>query len=125
VRSSRKSAGDYVPDEEFWLLYRIDATPMPIRRRRKAKGWEAVKHLLSVLLAFAIISPAVAEIEQNCRFIQARPDREACYKRQEEALAEKRKQAAAREAVPPYSAERLSEEDAALKATLRSICRGC
>ena len=84
-----------------------------------------MKHLLSILLTFAITAPAFAEIDQNCRFIQAKPDREACYKRQEEALAEKRKQAAAREAVPPYPAERLSEEDAALKATLRSICRGC
>ena len=84
-----------------------------------------MKLLLSALLAFAIISPAFAEIEQNCRFIQARPEREACYQRQEAALAEKRKQAASREVVPPYSAERLSQEDAALKATLRGICRGC
>ncbi|MBR1124708.1 hypothetical protein JQ628_24505 [Bradyrhizobium lablabi] len=81
--------------------------------------------LLSLLLALATISPALAEIEQNCRFIQARPEREACYKRQEAALAEKRKQAAAREAMPPYSPEQMSQEDAALKSTLRSICRGC
>jgi hypothetical protein len=84
-----------------------------------------VKLLLSALLTFAIAPPAFAEIEQNCRFIQARPEREACYKRQEAALAEKRKQAATREAAPPYSPERMSQEDAALKATLRSICRGC
>ena len=45
----------------------------------------------------AIASPALAEVEQ-CRFIQAKPEREACYKRQEAALAEKRKQAATREA---------------------------
>jgi hypothetical protein len=84
-----------------------------------------VKLLLSVLLTFAIVSPAAAEVEQNCRFIQAKPEREACYKRQEEALAEKRKQAATREAMPPYSPEQMSREDAALKAQLRSICRGC
>ncbi len=84
-----------------------------------------MKLVLSVLLTFAITAPALAEIEQNCRFIQAKPEREACYKRQEEALAEKRKQAAAREVAPPYSAERMSQEDAALKAQLRSICRGC
>jgi hypothetical protein len=84
-----------------------------------------VKFLLSVLLTFATTSPVFAEIEQNCRFIQAKPEREACYKRQEAALAEKRKQAAEREAVLPYSPEQMSQEDAALKATLRSICRGC
>lgn len=84
-----------------------------------------MKFLLSLLLTIAVASPALAEVEQNCRFIQAKPDREACYKRQEEALAEKRKQAAAREAMPVYSPEQMSQEDAALKATLRSICRGC
>ena len=57
--------------------------------------------------------------------LQAKPEREACYKRQEAALAEKRKQAAAREAMPPYSPDQISREDAALKATLRGICRGC
>lgn len=84
-----------------------------------------MKFLLPALLTFAITSPALAQIEQNCRHIQARPEREACYKRQEAALAEKRKQAEAREAMPPYSTEQMSQEDAALKATMRGICRGC
>jgi hypothetical protein len=102
-------------------LYRIDAS----RRRHKAKDKSPVKLLLSALLTFAIASPALAEIEQNCRFIQAKAEREACYKKQEAALAEKRKQAATRDATPPYSTERMSEEDAYLKAQLRGICRGC
>lgn len=84
-----------------------------------------MKLLLSILLAFAITPPAFAEIEQNCRHIQARPEREACYKRQEAALAEKRKQAETRETMPPYSSEQMSQEDAALRATMRGICRGC
>ena len=83
-----------------------------------------MKPLLSALLAFQSPRPGAA-IEQNCRFIQAKPEREACYKKQEADLAEKRKQAAARDATPPYSAERMSQEDAYLKAQLRSICRGC
>jgi hypothetical protein len=90
-----------------------------------AKDRSPVKLVLSVLLTFAIASPALAEIEQNCRHIQAKPEREACYKRQEAALAEKRKQAATRAAVPSYSPERMSAEDAALKTQLRGICRGC
>ena len=85
-----------------------------------------MKLVLLALLAFAIASPAPARaIEQNCRSIQVKPEREACYKKQEAELAEKRKQAATREATPPYSAERMSQEDAYLKAQLRGICRGC
>ena len=81
--------------------------------------------LLAILLILTTAAPALAEVEQNCRFIQGKAEREACYQRQEAALAEKRKQAAAREAMPPYSPEQMSSEDAALKAKLRSICRGC
>jgi hypothetical protein len=85
-----------------------------------------LKLLLPILLAFTLASPAFAEVEQNCRFVQAKAEREACYKRQEAALAEKRKQAATRAATPPYSPEQMSREDAALKAQLRGgICRGC
>jgi hypothetical protein len=104
-------------------LYSIDIPPL--QAAQGAKDRLPVKLLLSVLLTFAIVCPAIAEIEQNCRHIQAKPEREACYKQQEAALAEKRKQAATREAMPPYSPERMSQEDAALKAQLRGICRGC
>ncbi len=81
---------------------------------------------LFIFLALAIASPALAEVEQNCRFIQAKAEREACYQRQEAALAEKRKQAATRvaPAMPP-SFEEMKREDAALNRQLRSICRGC
>jgi hypothetical protein len=125
VEFPKKRAGNYVPDEEFWLLYRLSTRRGGSYAAQSAKDRPPVKLLLSVLLTFAITCPAFAEVEQNCRFIQAKPEREACYKRQEAALAEKRKQAAAREAMPPYSAERMSAEDAALKAQLRGICRGC
>ena len=44
-----------------------------------------------VLAAFLIgIVPALAAVEQ-CRFIQAKPEREACYQRQEAELAARRK----------------------------------
>ena len=81
---------------------------------------------LFIFLALAIASPALAEVEQNCRFIQAKAEREACYQRQEAALAEKRQQAATRvaPAMPP-SFEEMKREDAALNRQLRSICRGC
>ena len=71
---------------------------------------------LSLLVALPFATAPALAIEQNCRFIQGKLEREACYKQQEADLAEKRKQAATREAAPPYSAERMSQEDAALKA---------
>ena len=80
---------------------------------------------LSLLVALLLATTPALAIEQNCRFIQGKLEREACYKQQEADLAEKRKQAVARDAAPPYSTERMSQEDAYLKAQLRGICRGC
>ena len=54
--------------------------------KRQGKG-PALNFLLSVMLGLMIGSaPALAAVEQ-CRFIQARTDREACYQRQATALA--------------------------------------
>src|SRR6266571_9266714 len=55
------------------------------------KGPRILKILVPALLGLTLIAaPALAEVEQ-CRFIQAKPEREACYTRQEAALAAKRK----------------------------------
>ena len=83
-----------------------------------------MKLLLSTLLGLILgTAPASAEIEQ-CRFIQAKPEREACYQRQEKQLAAKRK--------PPPSADtsvqslqQMRQEDEALYRSMRGICRGC
>ena len=81
--------------------------------------------MLALLLSTA---PALAEVEQ-CRFIQARPDREACYERQETALAAKRKAEAARASDSAKnnmeSLEQMKHEDMELNRQLHSICRGC
>ena len=86
-----------------------------------------MKPIVPFVLSFLFVTSTVqAEVEQNCRFVSARAEREACYQRQEAALAEKRKQAVARDAAMTSSSpEQMSADDAALKATLRSICRGC
>jgi hypothetical protein len=91
------------------------------------KGLTALKFLAAILLGLLFaVSPTQAELEQNCRFVPAKAEREACYHRQEAALAEKRKQAVARDAaITSPSLEQMSTEDAALKAKLRSICHGC
>jgi hypothetical protein len=92
------------------------------------KGLTVLKFLAPLVLGllFATCS-AQAEVEQTCRFVPAKAEREACYQRQDAALAEKRKQAVARDAAmtTPPSLEQMSTEDVALRATLRSICRGC
>ena len=91
------------------------------------KGPTSLKLLSPLVLGLLFVSSTVqAEVEQNCRFVSPKAEREACYQRQEAALAEKRKQAVARDtAMTSSSPEQMNAEDTALRATLRSICRGC
>jgi hypothetical protein len=79
------------------------------------------------LLACAMLMPGAAPalaVEQ-CRFIQPKPEREACYGRQESALAAKRKPEVAPESKTMESLEQMKYEDEALNRQLHSICRGC
>jgi hypothetical protein len=86
--------------------------------------WLAMKLLACVLFAIMIgCSAAMAAVEQ-CRFINSKPDREACYERQEKALAAKRKPDVvdrAKTAVP----DEIAIENQRLGNSLRNICRGC
>jgi hypothetical protein len=92
----------------------------------ETKGSTILKLFVPLVFGLLFVTSVQAEVEQNCRFVQAKAEREACYQRQEAALAEKRKQAVARDAAMTSSSpEQMSADDAALKATLRSICRGC
>ena len=68
-------------------------------------------------------APALA-VEQ-CRFIQAKPEREACYQRQEAELAAKRKPAPASNTTTLDSLQQMRREDDEVYGSLRSICRGC
>jgi hypothetical protein len=77
------------------------------------------------MLGLAITAaPAAAEVEQ-CRFIQAKPEREACYKRQEAALAAKRKPDTPGDSKTFDSLRQMKQDDGAVNQSLRSICRGC
>jgi hypothetical protein len=86
-----------------------------------------VPALLALMLGAA---PALAEIEQ-CRFIQAKPEREACYARQEAELAAKRKPEPAiigtrsTEARMIESLQQMRRDDAEVYRSLHGICRGC
>jgi hypothetical protein len=69
-------------------------------------------------------APASAELEQ-CRFIQAKAEREACYQRQEMALAAKRKPEPTFDTKPMESLQQMRRDDEEVYKSLRSICRGC
>ena len=84
----------------------------------------ALKFLLLMMAGLTIgAAPARAEVEQ-CRFIQAKAEREACYTRQEAALAAKRKPEPSRDTTID-SLQQMRQEDDAVYKSLRSICRGC
>lgn len=82
---------------------------------------------LAASLLFAVIlitSNANAATPEQCRFIEARAEREACYQRQDVARAARQQTDAARQAQQkPY--EPMTQDDAQLAKSLRSICRGC
>ena len=81
-------------------------------------------------LAFVILglmigaAPAVAAVEQ-CRFIQAKPEREACYQRQAIALAAKRKPEPTADTRTLETLQQMRRDDDEVYKSLRSICRGC
>ena len=80
--------------------------------------------LVCAMLVFALTTAPTFAVEQ-CRFIQAKPEREACYQRQAAELAAKRKPEPPHESETMQSLERMKHEDEALNRQLHSICRGC
>jgi hypothetical protein len=90
-----------------------------------AEGTTALKIILSATLAImCIAAPASAAVEQ-CRFIQSKPDREACYQRQEAELAAKRKPEKTSETTAMDSLKQMRQDDEAVYQSMRGICRGC
>ncbi|MCP4614848.1 MAG: hypothetical protein GY844_00295 [Bradyrhizobium sp.] len=76
-------------------------------------------------LALVVGAAPAAAIEQNCRFIQAKAEREACYARQEAELAAKRKPEPAANNRELETIQSMRREDAEVYRSMRSICRGC
>ncbi len=79
--------------------------------------------VFSLILSIVHSSAVFAAVEQ-CRFIEKKPEREACYARQAEALAEKHKASAAVK-ITADPVQQMKLEDESLSRRLRSICRGC
>jgi len=84
-----------------------------------------MNYLLAAMIALMFgAAPARAEVEQ-CRFIEAKSEREACYQRQAAALAAKRKPEPAADTGAIESLQQMRREDETVYQSLRSICRGC
>ncbi|WP_339028910.1 hypothetical protein WHZ78_02530 [Bradyrhizobium symbiodeficiens] len=85
-----------------------------------------LKFALPALVAVAISTSSAAAVEQSCRFIQAKPEREACYKRQEDELAAKRKPVApAKDGQTLETLRQMRQDDDAVYRSINNICRGC
>lgn len=81
--------------------------------------------LVSYIMLGLILGAAPAMAVEQCRFIQAKPEREACYQRQEKELAAKRKPEPTADTSTMESLQRMRQEDDALYRSMRGICRGC
>ena len=73
-------------------------------------------------LASGVVPAAAVE---QCRFIPAKAEREACYQRQEAELAARRKPAEPRRDAVMKQLEQMKQEDQALDRQIHGICRGC
>lgn len=81
--------------------------------------------LVSYIMLGLILGAAPAMAVEQCRFIQAKPEREACYQRQEKELAAKRKPEPTADTRAMESMRQMRQEDESVYKSLRGICRGC
>jgi hypothetical protein len=94
-------------------------------RKARREGRTVLNFFLYLMLGLMIgAAPAMAEVEQ-CRFIQAKPEREACYQRQAIALAARRKPEPTADTRTLETLQQMRREDDTVYQSLRSICRGC
>ncbi len=81
--------------------------------------------LVSTIMLGLILGAAPAMAVEQCRFIQAKPEREACYQRQEKELAARRKPEPTADTRAMESLRQMRQEDEVVYKSLRGICRGC
>jgi hypothetical protein len=83
-----------------------------------------MKSFACAIFAVMIGCSAVQAAVEQCRFIQSKADREACYDRQAKWLAARRKPDLPVDA-STKSLDDIQIENERLGKSLRSICRGC
>ena len=84
-----------------------------------------MKLLIALTLGLLVSASPAFAIEQNCRFLQAKAEREACYAKQEAELAAKRKPEPTAASKELETIQQMRREDAEVYRSMRSICRGC
>ena len=84
-----------------------------------------MKLVACLVSALAMTASASAMAVEQCRFIETRSEREACYQRQEIARAAKQKAHEAQQVAQPKPYEPMGLDDAQLAKSMRGICRGC
>ncbi len=77
------------------------------------------------LAVMMIASASAFAADEQCRFIEARQERDACYQRQEIARAARQKAREVREVEQSKPIEPMSDDDAQMARAIRGICRGC
>jgi hypothetical protein len=79
-----------------------------------------------IFLAIVLTSSSGhAATPEQCRFIEPRLEREACYQRQEAARLARQRANEARQAEQQKPYEPMTADDAQLARAMRGICRGC
>ena len=81
--------------------------------------------LLTTAAVTVVFAGSPASAVEQCRFIQAKPEREACYQRQEAELAAKRKPVESRRDPTMEALQQMKHDDEALDRQIHNICRGC
>jgi hypothetical protein len=84
-----------------------------------------MKLIVAIAALALLVGAAPARAVEQCRFIQAKPEREACYERQSAELAAKRKRAAENDGKVTDQVRQMRQEDEAVYQSMRGICRGC
>ncbi len=83
---------------------------------------------LAACFAFAVMmtaSVSALAADEQCRFVEPKQEREACYQRQEAARLARQKAREAQEAEQTKPYEPMSGDDADMARAIRGICRGC
>jgi hypothetical protein len=83
---------------------------------------------LAACFSFAVMvitSASALAADEQCRFIEAKQDRDACYQRQEVARVARQKAREAREVEQSTPIEPMSSDDETMARAIRGICRGC
>jgi hypothetical protein len=96
------------------------------RRESNIRTGNDMKHAAWILFAVVLsFSPASTATPEQCRFIEVRAEREACYQRQDVERAARQKANEARQAEQQKPYEPMTADDAQLAKAMRGICRGC